>query len=61
MLSLYVFEKNSAIFTDVSLHTEATKNFTFYEQIAFLKENKTFPSQSLSEVTVEQKRKSVTF
>jgi hypothetical protein len=32
MPSLYVFEQNSAIFLDVSLNMEATKNFTFYEQ-----------------------------
>jgi len=31
MPSLYIFEQNSAIFTDVSLNTEATKNFKFYE------------------------------
>jgi hypothetical protein len=29
---LYVFGQNSAIFTDVSLNTEATKNFTFYKK-----------------------------
>jgi len=32
MPSLYEFEQNSAIFTKVSLNTEAKKNFTFYEQ-----------------------------